>query len=98
MDKLMTEALHLPLEMRRNGFDPVEELGRVRDDQGVVRKMTPFGVPAYLILRYEDVREVFSDATRFSSALTSFPDGGELSEEERARMRAGSLIAFDPPE
>ncbi|MFI0822013.1 cytochrome P450 [Streptomyces sp. NPDC021098] len=94
----MTRASELPLEMRREGFDPVEELGRVRDDQGVLRQMTPFGVPAYLVLRHENVREVFSDATRFSSALTTFPDADGMSEEERAKLRAGNVIAFDPPE
>ncbi len=94
----MTQAPQVPLEMRRNGFDPVEELGRVRDDQGVLRQQTPFGVPAYLILRYEDVREVFADGTRFSSALATFPDARGMSEEEQAKLRAGNLIAFDPPE
>ncbi|MDX3102740.1 cytochrome P450 [Nonomuraea angiospora] len=93
----MTQAPQLPLEMRRNGFDPVEELGRVRDDQGVLWQQTPFGMPAYLVLRYEDVREVFSDATRFSSRMP-FPDAAELSEQEQAKLRAGNLIAFDPPE
>ncbi|MEU6721328.1 cytochrome P450 [Nonomuraea sp. NPDC046802] len=94
----MTQASGLPLEMRREGFNPVEELGRVRDDQGVLPQMTPFGVPAYLVLRHADVREVFSDATRFSSALTTFPDTDGMSEEEQAKLRAGNLIAFDPPE
>ncbi|RBQ20628.1 cytochrome P450 [Spongiactinospora rosea] len=93
----MTHTPELPLEMRRNGLDPVEELGQVRDDQGVLRQMTAFGVPAYLILRHEDVREVLSDATRFSSRMR-FPDDDELSEEEQAKSRAGHLIAFDPPE
>ncbi|MEQ4725942.1 cytochrome P450 [Nonomuraea sp. B19D2] len=95
---MMTEAPELPLEMRRNGFDPVEELGRVRDGQGVLWQQTPFGVPAYLILRYEDVREVFADGTRFSSALATFPDARDMSEEEQAKLRAGNLIGFDPPE
>ena len=45
----MTEAPEVPLEMRRNGFDPIEELARARDDEGVVRITTPFGVPAYLM-------------------------------------------------
>lgn len=97
----MAEAPELPLQMRRNEFGPVEELARARDGEGVVRVETPFGVPAYLILRFEDVREVLSDATRFSSARMPFPvadEAGEISAEERARLQAGNLIGIDPPE
>ncbi|WP_340384490.1 cytochrome P450 [Streptomyces sp. SS7] len=97
----MTEAPEVPLQMRRNGFDPVEELAQARDAEGVVRMMTPFGVPAYLVLRYEDVREVLSDPTRFSSAFRtgSTPGGGtQASAEEREAIRTGNLIGLDPPE
>jgi cytochrome P450 len=88
---LMTNAPELPLEMRRNGLDPVEELIRARDDEGVVRVVTPFGMPAYLVCRYRDVREVLSDSVRFSNARTPF---SPLDEEGGA----GMLLAFDPPE
>ncbi|TDO85383.1 cytochrome P450 [Enemella evansiae] len=95
----MTEATELPLEMRRrDGLNPVDELGRARDGQGVLRQVGPFGEPAYLILRHEDVREVLADATRFSSVITAFPDAEGLTAEENARRRAGSFITFDPPE
>ena len=94
----MTEAPELPLQMRRNGFDPAEELTRARDGEGVVRAMTPFGMPAYLVCRYEDVRQVLSDPVRFSNARPPFPGEAELEEGESARMQAGNLIAFDPPE
>ncbi|MER7506574.1 cytochrome P450 [Nonomuraea pusilla] len=95
---MMTQTPELPLQMRRNGFDPVEELARTRDDEGVVRVETPFGLPAYLVCRHEDVRQVLSDPARFSSALTPFPGSGQMDAEELARMRAGQLIGFDPPE
>jgi cytochrome P450 len=94
----MTQAPQSPLQMRRNGFDPVEELARARDGEGVVRVVTPSGVPAYLVCRYEDVRQVLSDPARFSRALTPFPGSTEVSEEELPKMRAGRLIGFDPPE
>lgn len=51
--------------------------------------MAPFGVPAYLVLPYEDVREVLSDPTRFSSAFrTGGTPGGatRVSAEERRRQ------------
>lgn len=80
----------VPLEMRRNGFDPVDELARIRDDEGVVRFTTPFGMPAYLICRYEDVREVFADGTRFSNAIAPFGQPGEDT--------SGQLLSLDPPD
>ncbi|MFI7635202.1 hypothetical protein [Nonomuraea sp. NPDC049400] len=97
----MAQAPELPLQMRRNGFDPVEELAQARDGEGVARVMTPFGVPAYLVLRHEDVREVLSDPTRFSSAIGA---GGilggatQVSEEERDALRSGNLMGLDPPD
>ncbi|WP_188189429.1 cytochrome P450 [Nonomuraea sp. SYSU D8015] len=94
----MTQAPELPLQMRRNGFDPVEELARAREGEGVVRVETPFGLPAYLVCRHEDVREVLSDPARFSSAVSPFTGSDAVDEEERAKLRAGSLIEFDPPE
>ncbi len=97
----MTQTPVIPLHMQRIQFDPVGELGRVRETEGVRRVMTSFGLPAYLVTRYDDVREVLSDAVRFSNASRhSFapPDGPELSEEEIAEMRAGHLLACDPPE
>ncbi|MFF7987292.1 cytochrome P450 [Streptomyces sp. NPDC007901] len=96
----MTEAPELPLYMRRDGFGPAGELARAREDEGVVRLMTPFGVPAYVICRHEDIRTMLSDPVRFSSARSPAAQFGQgaVSEEERARMRAGFMIAFDPPE
>ncbi|MFF0861433.1 cytochrome P450 [Nonomuraea sp. NPDC003560] len=97
----MTEAPHLPIQMRRDGFDPVEELTRIRDGEGVVQTMTPFGVPAYLLCRFDDVRQMLSDPVRFSSnrpAPFTLRAGSEVSQEEQARLRAGNLIGFDPPE
>jgi cytochrome P450 len=96
--RIMTQALGLPLHMRRNGLDPVEELARARDGEGVVRVETPFGRPAYLVCRHEDVRQVLSDPARFSSALTPFPGSAQMDAGELAAIRAGQLIGFDPPE
>ncbi len=97
----MTATPEIPLEMRRDGLDPVEELGKLRDTEGVVRVDTLFGEPAYLVCRHDDVRAVLSDSARFSNARTplfGLAGGEELSEEELARMRAGMMLGFDPPE
>ena len=96
----MTQTPVMPVHMQRVGFDPVDELARVRADEGVTRVVTPFGIPAWLVTRAEDVREVLSDPARFSNARTEFPlaDLLHLSREEMAEQRAGQLLGLDPPE
>jgi cytochrome P450 len=96
----MTQTPVIPVHMQRVGFDPVDELARLRADEGVTRVVTPFGIPAWLVTRAEDVREVLSDPARFSNARTEFPlaDLLHLSREEMAEQRAGQLLGLDPPE
>ncbi len=89
--------------MQRSGFDPTAELSRLRDGKGIERVRTPFGTGAWLVTRFADVREVLSDPARFSNARVSSREGGRpglppMSKEELARMRAGNLLAADPPE
>ena len=96
----MTDAIArpVPLHMRRNGLDPVPELAEVREREGVRRITTALGMAAWLVTRPDDVRQVLSDATRFSnaSALIGLPEPSD--EQERARSRAGLLLVLDPPE
>ncbi|MFD1930793.1 MULTISPECIES: cytochrome P450 [Nonomuraea] len=97
----MSESVTLPLHMRRAGFDPAPELSALRDDEGVRKVSTPFGIEAWMVTRFSDVREVLGDATRFSNARTaSFRPPGQidLSDEQIAAMRAGNMLSFDPPE
>jgi cytochrome P450 len=91
----------IPLHMRREGFDPVAELAAVRAGEGVRRIVTSVGTPAWLVTRHADVKEVLADASRFSVAgPRPFEEaaGMRMSAEERAQVRAGNLLAFDPPE
>ncbi|MDI3329594.1 MAG: cytochrome P450 [Micrococcus sp.] len=91
----------MPLHMRREQFDPVEELGRLRDDGVVSRVDTGLGISGYLVTRYDDVRTVLSDPARFSNAdqrSFALPDDHDVSPEELAQIRAGQLLALDPPE
>jgi cytochrome P450 len=98
----MTETPVMPLHMRRVGFDPTDQLAQIRADEGVTRVVTPFGLSAWLVTRYEDVREVLSDPARFSNARRGFPLPEELelqmSEHEILQQRAGQLLSLDPPE
>ncbi len=101
MTETLRPAPELPLHMRRDGFDPSPELATVRDDEGIRLIETSFGYPAYLVTRHADVKNVLADSVRFSNesrrAFES-PDAPPISDEERARIRAGNLLGFDPPE
>src|ERR671933_2135345 len=96
----MTDTPVMPVHMQRVGFDPPPELARLRADEGVLKVVTPFGLHAWLVTRYDDVRMVLSDPERFSNARTDFPFAGpmQLSREEIAQRRAGQLLAMAPPE
>ena len=90
----------VPPHMRRDRFDPVPELARLRADEGVRRVVTAFGTPAWLVTRHADVREVLGDAGRFSvaapRALQQAAALADLSPQERAQLRAGNLLGVDP--
>jgi cytochrome P450 len=96
----MTSTPVLPVHMQRDGFDPVPELAEIRDGKGIARVRTAMGIEAWLVTRFADVRDVLSDSVRFSNAQGRGQVQGapQLSEEEIARMRAGNLLASDPPD
>jgi cytochrome P450 len=94
----MTQAL--PLYMQRDHFDPVAELAEIREEEGVRRVTTSFGMPAWIVARHDDVREVLGDATRFSNgARMAFEMPGDTrTDEEKRRAMAGQMLLADPPE
>ncbi|MEV0387078.1 cytochrome P450 [Nonomuraea sp. NPDC050643] len=97
----MSDSAILPLFMKRAGFDPHPELAQARDEEGVRRVSTSFGLDAWMVTRFADVREVLGDSARFSNAQRAGfrpPGLPEISEEQLKAMRAGNLLAFDPPE
>jgi cytochrome P450 len=94
----MTQAPPVPLHMRRDRFDPVEEMTRIREDEGVRELETGYGARAYMVTRYSDVREVLADGSRFSNAGAFRPPDDTRTDAERDRDRAGNLLAYDPPE
>ncbi|MCW2879713.1 MAG: cytochrome [Sphaerisporangium sp.] len=91
----------LPVYMQRQEFDPIPELAVLREEEGIRRVTTPLGIDAWVVARHSDVRAMLSDTERFSNAR-SFPlrEAGmpAFSEEETAAMRAGNLLAADPPD
>lgn len=91
--KRIAEQLPAPevlLPMRRNGFDLAPDLLALRDQDRVTRVPTPFGDTAWPITRYEDVRTVLSDPTRFGNA-GPVPGFEQASDEQRA-VTTGNLL------
>ncbi|WP_422742602.1 cytochrome P450 [Mycobacterium sp. WMMD1722] len=97
----MTQAPPLPpLHMRRDGFDPIAELRRIREADGVSTAKNAFGMDIYLVTRHDDVKAVLSDHERFSNTRPPgfVGAGAPISDAEQARAQAGNLLANDPPE
>ncbi len=96
----MNQTTAVPLHMRRDRFGPAAELTQMRDDEGVRQVTSPLGRAVYLVTRYQDVREVLADPSRFSNVGLSPTNalGDPIVEEEQARALAGQLTAVDPPE
>lgn len=88
----MTEAPALPVHVQRDKFDPVPELARLRQEQPISQVTTPWGMTGWLATRYDDVRAVLGDATRFSNAV------GGRSPFVDMPGRNGFLLNYDPPD
>jgi cytochrome P450 len=92
-------AAHLPLHIRRNQFDPVPELAKLRDEASLSRITLPW-TTAWLATRYQEVRQILGDATRFSNqgGGNRGPLQGSDSGDRPSRMRSGFLLGYDPPD
>ncbi|MDA2891565.1 cytochrome P450 [Mycolicibacterium sp. BiH015] len=90
-----------PLHMRRDAFDPVPQLREIRENEGVRAVTGAFGMQVYLVTRYDDIKTVLSDYTRFSNDRPpgfAVPGAPPVDGEAQARARAGNLLGLDPPE
>lgn len=75
------------------GLAPPAELARLRDHAPVARVRLPFGEPAWLVTRYEDVRLVLRDA-RFSRAAAKGKDAPRVSPFDDEQ----GILSLDPPD
>jgi cytochrome P450 len=90
-----------PVHMRRNTFNPIPELGELRESTGVTSVVNAFGMPAYLLTRHEDVKSMLSDHDHFANSRPPgffMPGAPDVGEEAQANARAGNLLGLDPPE
>ncbi|MFG2073010.1 cytochrome P450 [Nonomuraea maritima] len=89
----MAETDDFPLvQFMRDGFDPVDELGRIRGEHPVFPMQMPGDQTVYLVTRWEDVRAVLGDHERFSNDFAGVIGLGSNQEDP------GGLGFRDPPE
>lgn len=90
--------------LRRDGVSPAPELAEARESASVQRMVTMFGVPAYVVTRYADVKNALADYERFSNRRPAWPgllnspappEGADIQPEADT---AGSLLGTDPPD
>jgi cytochrome P450 len=79
---------------RPERLDPEPLFATLRAEQPLIRVLLPYGEPAWLATRYEDVKTVLADP-RFSRAASVGRD------EPRMRLHGsqpGSILSLDPPD
>jgi cytochrome P450 len=89
---LLPDAALMPL--RRNGLDPVPELGEVRAREPVSKINIPFGVNVWLVSGHAEAKAVLGDAKRYSNDFANLVGKHGASESHSP----GGLGFADPPE
>lgn len=88
---LLPESALVPL--RRCGLDPVDELRRIRSEAPVSRLSLPFGINAWLITGYNEVKAVLGRANGLSNDFNNLVGKGGFAAEQNP----GGLGFADPP-
>lgn len=89
---LLPEKALMPL--KRNGLDPIPELGEVRGREPVSKLQIPFGVNVWLVTGYEEAKAVLGDAKAYSNDFANLVGQHGASESHSP----GGLGFADPPE
>ncbi|SCE00277.1 Cytochrome P450 [Streptomyces sp. ScaeMP-6W] len=90
LSKLPEPAL---LPLRRDGLDPVPEIGALRDREPVSRLPVP-AVPVWLVTGYDEAKEVLGDARAFSNDFAHLVGTNGVAEHHEP----GGLGFADPPD
>ncbi|WP_027945658.1 cytochrome P450 [Amycolatopsis taiwanensis] len=89
---LLPDSTLMPL--RRNGLDPVPELGERRETEPVSPLKLPFGLRAWLVTGYDEAKEVLVATGKFSNDYTNLMGTAAMS----ADQNPGGLGFADPPD
>ncbi len=88
----LPDAALLPL--KRDGLDPVTELGDLRAAEPVNRLKLPFGMKAWLVTGYDEAKAVMANGTGFSNDFTNLIGSAGATAEQNP----GGLGFSDPPD
>jgi len=89
---LLPDAALMPL--RRDGLDPVAELGEARSREPITKINIPFGVNVWLVTGYEEAKTVLGNAKGYSNDFANLVGEHGASESHSP----GGLGFADPPE
>jgi cytochrome P450 len=89
---LLPDSALMPL--KRDGLDPIPELGEIRDRAPVSKLPIPFGVNVWLVTGYEESKTVLGDAKRYSNDFKNLVGEHGASESHSP----GGLGFADPPD
>lgn len=79
--------------LRRDGVDPVAELGRIRAKDPISKLPLPFGLNAWLVTGFDECKAVLSKANDFSTDFTNLAANIGVT----AQQNPGGLGFSDPP-
>ncbi|WP_091615036.1 cytochrome P450 [Amycolatopsis saalfeldensis] len=81
------------MPLRREGLDPVAELGAARDEAPIRKLDMPFGLNAWLVTGYEEAKAVLGKVSEFSNDFTNLVGNAGVTEDQNP----GGLGFADPP-
>ena len=87
----LPDAALMPL--RREGLDPVAELGQKRATEPISRISLPFGFNAWLVTGFEENKKVLANTAGFSNDFTNLVGAAGVTEDQNP----GGLGFSDPP-
>ncbi|WP_167441541.1 cytochrome P450 [Amycolatopsis vastitatis] len=91
MSSFLPDSALLPL--KRDGLDPVAEIGERRATAPIGKLDLPFGMNAWLVTGYDEAKAVLGKVTEFSSDFTNLVGNAGVT----ADQNPGGLGFADPP-
>ncbi|MFJ1767354.1 cytochrome P450 [Amycolatopsis sp. NPDC088138] len=91
MSSFLPDSALQPL--KRDGLDPVAEIGAIRAEAPISKLDLPFGMNAWLVTGYDEAKAVLGKVTEFSTDFTNLVGSAGVTEDQNP----GGLGFADPP-